>query len=128
MLIPQELRYTKTHEWVKVEGDEVTIGLTDYAQQKLGGIVFVGLPQEGDSLSAGSVLSDVESIKAVSEIYSPVTADVTEVNEELLDAPELLNESPYEAWLVKANNVTEQEELLDADEYEAFIREEEEKE
>ncbi len=126
MLLPNDLRYTKTHEWVKFDGEVVTIGLTDYAQQKLGGIVFVGLPQEGDSLEAGSVFSDVESIKAVSEIYSPVTGDVTEVNEELLDSPELLNESPYEAWLIKASNVTDKEELLDADEYEAFIREEEE--
>jgi len=126
MLIPSDLLYTKTHEWVKFEGDMVTVGLTDYAQQKLGGIVFVGLPQAGDSVVAESVFADVESIKAVSEIYSPVTGDVEDVNEELLDAPELLNESPYEAWLVKVSNVSDKEELLDAKEYEAFILEEEE--
>lgn len=126
MLIPRDLLYTKTHEWVKFEGDVVTVGLTDYAQQKLGGIVFVGLPQTGDGVEAESVFADVESIKAVSEIYSPVTGDVDEVNEELLDAPELVNESPYEAWLVKVIHVTDKEELLDASEYEAFIQEEEE--
>jgi len=125
MLIPNELLYTKTHEWVKFEGDVVTVGLTDYAQQKLGGIVFVGLPQVGDAVAAETVFADVESIKAVSEIFSPVTGDVEEVNEELLDAPELLNESPYEAWLVKVSNVTDKEELLEAKEYEAFIQEEE---
>lgn len=122
---PVDVFYTKSHEWVKFEGEEAMIGLTDYAQKKLGDIVFVGLPEVGDNVSAGETMSDVESIKAISEIYAPVTGEVIEINEELLSSPELVNNSPYDAWLVKIGSITAKEELLSASEYEAFALEEE---
>ncbi len=126
MNYPKELKYTKSHEWVKLDGDKAVIGLTDYAQDALGDLVFVNLPEVGDELAAGETFADVESVKAVSDVYSPVTGTVAEVNEELLDAPESINESPYDAWLVKAEGVTDTEELLDAEAYEAFCKEEQE--
>lgn len=112
--IPEELRYTKSHEWVSEEDGTYTIGLTDFAQDALGDLVFVNLPQEGDEVTAGEAFADVESVKAVSDVFSPVTGVVTEVNEALLDAPEAINEDPYGAWLVRVGEVTEVEELLDA--------------
>ncbi|MCD7814616.1 MAG: glycine cleavage system protein GcvH [Lachnospiraceae bacterium] len=124
MNFPKELRYSKSHEWVSVEDGIATIGLTDYAQHELGDLVFVNLPEEGDELTAGEPLGDVESVKAVSDVYSPVSGTVCEVNEELLDHPEAINESPYDAWLVKAEAITDEEELLDAAAYEAFCEEE----
>ena len=117
-----DLYYTKTHEWVKNEGDVATIGITDYAQDALGDLVFVNLPQEGDAVQMEEVFADVESVKAVSDIYSPVTGTVAEVNEELLDAPELINESAYDAWFIKV--VTEHVEMMNAEEYEAFVESE----
>lgn len=120
---PKDIRYSKTHEWVKEDGDTVLIGLTDYAQSELGDLVFIDLPEEGDSLTQGKSFSDVESVKAVSEIISPVTGVVAEVNQELADAPELINQKPYEAWIVRVKEVTETEEMLTAEEYEAFIQE-----
>ena len=107
-----DLYYTKTHEWVKNEGDVATIGITDYAQDALGDLVFVNLPQEGDAVQREEVFADVESVKAVSDIYSPVTGTVAEVNEELLDAPELINESAYDAWFIKVEGVTEHVEMM----------------
>ena len=129
MTFPEELKYTRTHEWIRFE-DETTayIGITDYAQDQLGDLVFANLPEEGDELTAGAAFADVESVKAVSDIYSPVTGTVLEINEELLDHPELINEAPYDAWFVKVEGVSAQEDLLDADEYAAFVEEEKAKE
>ena len=102
MDFPEELKYTEEHEWVLVEDDIVTIGITDFAQDQLGDVVFVELPEEGDTLDAGKALGVVESVKAVSDIYAPVSGEVVEVNEELPDEPEVLNNSPYEdGWMVK---------------------------
>ena len=115
---PEELKYTKTHEWVKEEDGLYVVGLTDFAQDALGDIVFVNLPQVGDTVTAGEAFSDVESVKAVSDVFSPVTGVVVEVNEEILDNPALVNEDCYGAWLVKVNEVTGTEELLDAAAYE----------
>ena len=119
MNIPKELQYTKSHEWLLVEDGVATVGLTDFAQDALGDIVFVNLPQPGDQVSAGEALGDVESVKAVSDVLSPVSGVVAEVNEELLDNPALVNEDPYGAWLVKVEQLTGEEELLDAAAYEA---------
>ena len=122
--IPAELKYSKSHEWVKEEDGVFTIGLTDYAQNALGDIVFINLPEEGDEVTAGESFSDVESVKAVSDVFSPVTGTVCAVNEDLLDAPETLNIDPYGAWIIKVENVEGSEELLDAAAYEAFCSEE----
>lgn len=120
MNYPNTLSYSKSHEWVAVEGDLSVIGLSDFAQSELGDIVFVNLPQEGDEIVAGEALGDVESVKAVSDVISPVSGTVVAVNEELLDNPALVNEAPYEAWLIKVGEVTDTEELLDAAAYEAL--------
>ena len=124
MKYPEELFYSKSHEWVKLEGDCAWIGITDFAQDALGDIVFVNLPQPGDQVSAGEALGDVESVKAVSDVLSPVSGVVAEVNEELLDNPALVNENPYGAWLIKVEQLTGEEELLDAAAYEAHCAEE----
>ena len=124
MNIPKELQYTKYHEWLLVEDGVATVGLTDFAQDALGDIVFVNLPQPGDQVSAGEALGDVESVKAVSDVLSPVSGVVAEVNEELLDNPALVNEDPYGAWLIKVEQLTGEEELLDAAAYEAHCAEE----
>ncbi len=122
---PVDLKYTKSHEWVSEENGLTVIGLTDYAQSALGDIVFINLPEVGDEVTAGEPFSDTESVKAVSDVFSPVTGTVAEVNEDLLDNPALVNESPYEAWLIKVENVTETEDLLNAEEYEAVVAAEE---
>ena len=119
--IPENLKYSKSHEWVLEEDGVFTIGLTDYAQNALGDIVFINLPEEGDSVTAGESFSDVESVKAVSDVFSPVTGTVTAVNEALLDDPAQVNEAPYEAWLIKVSEVSDTEELLDAEGYEAVV-------
>lgn len=124
MELREELLYSKSHEWVKEEGDVAVIGLTDYAQSELGDLVFVNLPEEGDEISVGEAFSDVESVKAVSDVYAPVSGTVCEINEELMDAPEKINEAPYEAWFVKVKDITEREELLSAEEYKAFVESE----
>ena len=122
MTILEGLKYTKSHEWVKENGDgTVTVGLTDYAQQELGDLVFVNLPLAGDGVTAGEAFGDVESVKAVSDVFSPVSGEVAEINEELLDAPQMINETPYDAWLIKVENVSDSEELLSAVEYEACL-------
>lgn len=122
MAILEGLKYTKSHEWIKENGDgTVTVGLTDYAQQELGDLVFVNLPMAGDVVTAGEAFGDVESVKAVSDVFSPVSGEVAEINEELLDAPQLINETPYDAWFIKVENVGDTEELLSAAEYEAFL-------
>ena len=124
MELREELLYSKSNEWVKEEGEEMVIGLTDYAQSELGDLVFVNLPEEGDELTVGEAFADVESVKAVSDVYAPVAGTVSEINEELLDAPEKINEAPYEAWLVRVKDVTEKEALLSAEEYQAFVESE----
>ena len=124
MLYPVELQYSKSHEWVKVEDGVTVVGISDFAQNALGDVVFVNLPAEGDGVTAGDAFGDVESVKAVSDLVSPVTDTVCAVNEELLDAPEKLNSDPYGAWLIKVENVEGSEELLDAAAYEAFCAEE----
>lgn len=117
---PAELKYTKSHEWVKEEDGVLIVGLTDYAQSELGDIVFINLPEVGDPVEVEAVFSDVESVKAVSDVFSPASGTVAEVNEELLDAPQLINEDSYAAWLIKISDVTETEELLDAAAYDAL--------
>ena len=124
MLYPAELRYSKSHEWVKVEDGVTVVGISDFAQNALGDVVFVNLPAEGDSVTAGDAFGDVESVKAVSDLVSPVTGIVCAVNADLLDAPETLNSDPYGAWIIKVENVEGSEELLDAAAYEAFCSEE----
>ena len=125
MNFPKELRYSKTHEWVRFQEDGTAyIGITDYAQDQLGDLVFVNLPSAGDSLQAGESFADVESVKAVSDVNAPVSGTVKEVNEALADAPEKMNEAPYEAWFVLAEDVTDADGLMTAEEYEAFIAEE----
>ena len=119
---PKELLYSKTHEWVKKNEDgTVYVGLTDFAQSELGELVFVNLPEEGDSVTAEESFADVESVKAVSDVMSPVTGTIIAVNEELLDAPQNINEQPYEAWFIQVGDVEGFEDLMDADAYEAFI-------
>lgn len=124
MLFPAEMKYSKDHEWMKEEDGVVVIGISDFAQDALGDVVFVNLPGEGDEVTAGEAFGDVESVKAVSDLVSPVTGTVCAVNEELLDEPEQLNKAPYDAWLIKVENVTDTEELLDAAAYEAFCAQE----
>ena len=125
MNFPKELKYSRTHEWVRFQEDGTAyIGITDYAQDQLGDLVFVNLPSAGDSLQAGESFADVESVKAVSDVNAPVSGTVKEVNEALADAPEKMNEAPYDAWFVLAENITDTDGLMTAEEYEAFIAEE----
>ncbi len=124
MNYPNELKYTKSHEWVKYEDDVAVVGISDFAQDALGDVVFVNLPQVGDEVTAGESFGDVESVKAVSDLISPVSGVVCQVNEELEDSPENLNEDPYGAWIIKVESVTGEEELLDSADYEAFCAEE----
>ena len=124
MNFPAELKYSKSHEWIKMEGDTAIIGISDFAQDALGDVVFINLPEEGDAVTAGESLGDVESVKAVSDIICPVSGTVVAVNEDVSDSPECLNSDPYGSWLVKVEGITETEELLDAAAYEAFCAEE----
>ena len=122
----KKILFTKTHEWVQfLDETTVRVGLTDYAQGELGDLVFINLPEAGDEVSVSESFADVESVKAVSNVYSPVTGTISEINEELLDHPELVNETPYEAWFAEIENVSKQEELLSEEEYEQLIHEEE---
>lgn len=126
MSLPNELRYSKEHEWVKVEGEKVRIGITDFAQSELGDIVFVELPEVGDEISLDQPFGSVESVKTVSELYAPVSGKVVEINEELNDSPEFVNESPYEkAWMitVELSDKSEVEKLMTAEQYEDMIKE-----
>lgn len=118
---PKELLYAKSHEWVKIEGDEAVVGITHFAQEQLGDLTFVELPQLGDEAVAGSEIGTVESVKAASEIYSPVSGEVSAVNAELENAPELVNKDAFGAgWLYKVKLTAEPEGLLDADAYAAM--------
>ncbi|MCH4006668.1 MAG: glycine cleavage system protein GcvH [Eubacterium sp.] len=121
---PQDLKYSKSHEWVRIDGDTAYIGITDHAQESLGDLVFVNLPEVDDEITAGDPFGDVESVKAVSDLIAPVDGVVAEINEELLDAPEKINEEPYDAWMIKITEIGDTDELLDADDYERFVEEE----
>ena len=119
--IPGDLKFMKSHEWARVEGDgKVTIGISDHAQGLLGDLVYVELPNVGDHVEAGNACAVVESVKAASDVYSPVTGTVTAVNEALSSAPETINADPYGTWLIEVNNVTSFAELMDAGAYETF--------
>jgi len=126
MAYPATYRYTKEHEWIEAEGKIGKVGITDYAQNTLGDIVFVDLPKVGSSLEKGKVFGSVESVKAVSDLYSPVTGTVTEVNEELATAPEKINTDAHGAWLLKVElaDPKEVDGLLNAADYEKFVKEE----
>ncbi len=125
MSVPEELQYTRSHEWVRTEGDTATIGITDHAQEELGDIVFVELPEEGATFDVGDAFGTVESVKAVSDLYAPVGGEVVEVNEALNDSPEKINEDPYgEGWIIKLR-VSDEGDLLSASDYEQFLEEEE---
>ena len=123
MNIKTDLKYSRDHEWVAEEDGLCVIGISDYAQDAMGDIVFVNMPQVGDAVVAGESFGDLESVKAVSDMLCPVTGTVAEINEELLDSPEKLNEDPYGAWIIKVSGVSETDELLSASEYEAFCAE-----
>ena len=124
MNYPIDLKYTKSHEWVKTEDGVAVVGISDFAQDALGDVVFINLPAVGDEVAAGESFGDVESVKAVSDLISPVTGVVCAINEELEDSPENLNSDPYGAWIIKVEAVSDEEELLDAAAYEAHCAEE----
>lgn len=127
MEIPEELKFTEDHEWVLVENDVVTVGVSDFAQESLGDIVFVELPNVGAKVEAGKAFGVVESVKAVSDVYAPVSGQVVEINEELPDAPEVINTSPYEdGWMIKIKleDPSELDALMDADAYQEFLENE----
>jgi len=121
-VIPKDLLYAKSHEWALVEGDVATVGITQFAQEQLGDLTYVELPEVGDTFEAGSEMGSVESVKAASEIYAPVSGEIIEVNAALADAPEIVNQDPYgEGWLVKFKIAADPEDLLSADEYEELV-------
>jgi glycine cleavage system H protein len=126
MPYPMELKYTKEHEWIKVDGNAATVGITDYAQESLGDIVFVDLPKPGSEITAGKTFGTVESVKAVSDLYAPASGTVTEINEELATAPEKINKAANATWMVKLTlkNAAELTGLLSAGDYEKFVAEE----
>ena len=124
MNIPQNLWYSKTHEWVLFTCDTVRVGLTDYAQNAMGDIVYADLPSAGDQVEAGGLCGEVESVKAVSAVRTPVGGIIVAVNEALADAPETINKAPYVAWIAEIGNITEKGELLSPEQYEAFCEEE----
>lgn len=127
MEFPKDLKYTKEHEWVKLEGNVVVVGITDYAQDSLGDVVYVELPQEGAGVTKNESFGVVESVKAVSDLYSPVSGSVAEVNDAIVDNPEVINEDPYgDAWMIKVelSNAGELDDLMNADDYQKFIEEE----
>jgi len=124
MNVPADLKYTKDHEWVKVNGDEATVGITDFAQGELGDIVYVEIETEGDTIDANEVFGTVEAVKTVSDLFMPVSGEIIEVNEELEDSPEKVNESPYEdGWMIKIklSDASELDTLMSADEYKEHI-------
>ena len=125
-IAPKELRYTEEHEWVKTEGEKVRIGITDFAQEELGDIVFVELPEVGSTVSADEPFGSVESVKTVSELYAPVSGKIIEINEELIENPEYVNESAYDkAWMIviEPSDMSELKKLMTAEQYEEMINE-----
>ncbi len=124
MNVPSELKYTKDHEWVRIEGDTVTVGVTDFAQGELGDVVFVEIETEGDALSQGETFGTIEAVKTVSDLFMPVGGEVIEVNEKLEDTPDIVNSDPYgDGWMVKIkmDDTAQAEDLLSASDYEALI-------
>jgi len=122
--VPHDLQYTKSHEWVRTDGDTATIGITEHAQEELGDVVFVELPDEGATIEAGESFGTVESVKAVSDLYAPVGGEVVEINSSLEDAPEKINDDPYgEGWIVKLRT-SEEADLLSPEDYEKVVEEE----
>ncbi len=127
MEFPQELKYSKEHEWLKIDGNTVTIGITDYAQDSLGDVVYVELPSEGTAMVKGETFGVIESVKAVSDLYSPVSGNIVEVNDSIIDNPDVVNEEPYgDAWMLKVelSNPEELNELLSSDDYKQYAEEE----
>lgn len=128
MKVDSDLLYSQDHEWVRVEGEEAVLGITDYAQDQLSDVVYVELPEPGDTFERGDIFAVVESVKAASDVYTPLSGEILEINEVLEDSPELVNEDPYgEAWFVRIslNDASELDELMDAEGYRAFIEEQE---
>ena len=126
-MYPKDLKYDREHEWVRLDGDVATIGISDFAQDQLGEVVYVDLPSVGEAVSTGESFGEVESVKSVSELFSPVSGEVVEVNSALDDAPEAVNDDSYgDGWMikVKVDNLSDVEALMDADDYEAFLAEE----
>lgn len=126
MATPSDLKFSKEHEWVRVDGDVVVIGISDFAQDQLGEVVYVDLPSAGDSLTAGDTFGEIESVKSVSELYAPITGEVLEANDALGDTPEIVNQDPYaEGWMVKVKlaDAADLDELMVAAEYDAFVAE-----
>ncbi|MDP2182943.1 MAG: glycine cleavage system protein GcvH [Actinomycetota bacterium] len=126
-MYPSELKYDKEHEWVRVDGDVATLGISHFAQDQLGEVVYVDLPSEGDAAIAGETFGEIESVKSVSELYSPLSGEIVEVNVALDDAPEIVNEDPYgEGWMIKVKmaDPSQVDDMLSAEEYEAFVSEE----
>lgn len=122
MNIKSNLKYSKTHEWVEeLDNNCALMGLDDYSQDQLGELVYITLPEVGDGVTVGESYADVESVKAVSDVFSCVTGTVAEINEELVDSPEKVNEDPYGAWLVKVEDISAYGELMDADEYKEYL-------
>ena len=131
MDFPEDLKYTKEHEWVRMEKDSVVVGITDYAQENLGEVVYVELPEEGSLVSRSEAFGIVESTKAISDLYAPVSGTVVEINDTILDSPELINEDPYEeGWMIRIDmsDESELEKLLDSAAYQSFTEEESEEE
>lgn len=125
-MLPKDLKYTSEHEWLKIEGDKVTVGITEYAQKELGDVVFVDLPGAGEKFKARDTMSTIESVKAVSEIYAPISGEVMEINDTLEHSPELVNQDPYgKGWIAifEPEDVKEYNELLTPDAYAALIGE-----
>jgi glycine cleavage system H protein len=125
---PKNLKYHREHDWVRIDGDAGVFGVTDYAQETLGDIVFIELPEVGADVAAGMAYAEVESVKAVSDVYAPMSGTVVEINEEVIDAPETVNQSPYDdGWLIKVklSEPAEADDLMSADEYEEFLATEE---
>ena len=121
MTFPEELKYSRNDEWVKMlDATTALVGITDYAQNEMRGLVFINLPVAGDTVTKGEALCDIESVKAVSDVISPVTGEIAEVNERLEDTPEKLNEDPYGAWIAKVENISDQEALMNAAEYRTY--------
>ena len=127
MNTPEDNRYAKSHEYVHLEGDVATVGITDYAQKELGDVVFVELPQVGSQLEAGDELGSIESVKAVSELFTPMSGEVVEINEALAEKPELVNTDPFgDGWMIRmrVSDPTEADELMSAEEYEEYVEKE----
>ena len=119
------LKFSKTHEWVKFEGDTAIVGISDFAQNAMGDIVFADLPEAGDEVTAGEAFGEIESVKAVSDVNSPVSGRIAEINVDLLDSPEMINEAPYDAWFIRVVDVTDHlPDLMDSDEYATFCESE----